>query len=166
MLRGLNYFREVIGQDPRLHANHTGQVESIYWGRRGSTACRRSSTSGPGGSPRARINSTGIAGSPYFWGDLCRDRITYVRNLVFPEINTLKVDPLMPYHDRWRPYVRYWFSSSEAPRSIPSASSSQFLFRRNLANRLRHMSLVTFYSEVRLAERLLKVERLSGILRG
>ena len=35
------------------------------------------------------------------------------RNLVFPEINTLKVDPLMPYHDRWRPYVRYWFSSSE-----------------------------------------------------
>jgi len=45
-----------------------GQVESIYWGRRGSTACRRSSTSGPGGSPRARINSTGIAGSPYFRG--------------------------------------------------------------------------------------------------
>ena len=33
VLRGLNYFREVIGQDPRLHANHTGQVESIYWGR-------------------------------------------------------------------------------------------------------------------------------------
>jgi len=28
------------------------------------------------------------------------------------------------------------------------------------------MSLVTFYSEVRLAKRLLKVERLSGILRG
>jgi CelD/BcsL family acetyltransferase involved in cellulose biosynthesis len=41
-----------------------------------------------------------------------------------------------------------------------------FLFRRNLANRLRHMSLVTFYSGVRLAKRLLKVERLSGILRG
>lgn len=41
-----------------------------------------------------------------------------------------------------------------------------FLFRRNLVNRLRHMSLVTFYSGVRLAKRLLKVERLSGILRG
>jgi len=43
---------------------------------------------------------------------------------------------------------------------------SLFLFRRNLANRLRQMSLVTFYSGVRLAKRLLKVERLSGILRG
>jgi len=128
VLRGLNYFREVIGQDPRLHANHTGQVESIYWGRRSSTACRRSSTSGPGGSPRARINSTGVAGSPYLWGDLCRDRITYVRNLVFPEINTLKVDPLMPYHDRWRPYVRYWFSSSEGhgPFLLPAHLSSSF----------------------------------------
>ena len=52
-------------------------------------------------------------GGPYFWGDLCRDRIMYVRNLVFREINTLKVDPLMPYHDPRRPYVRYWFSSSE-----------------------------------------------------
>jgi hypothetical protein len=43
---------------------------------------------------------------------------------------------------------------------------SLFLFRRNLANRLRHMSLVTFHSGVRLAKRLLKVERLTGILRG
>jgi CelD/BcsL family acetyltransferase involved in cellulose biosynthesis len=42
-----------------------------------------------------------------------------------------------------------------------------YLFRRNLANRLRHMSLVTFQSGVRLAKRLLKVEHLSnGILRG
>jgi hypothetical protein len=36
----------------------------------------------------------------------------YVRNLVFQDINTLKMDPLMPYHDPRRPYVRYWFSSS------------------------------------------------------
>src|SRR5262249_1061680 len=27
-------------------------------------------------------------------------------------INTLKMDPLMPYHDPRRPYVRYWFSAS------------------------------------------------------
>ena len=71
VLRGLNYFQDVIGQDPRLHVNHTGQVESIYWGGHGSTACRRPSTTGPGGSPRARINSTGIARGAPISGGTC-----------------------------------------------------------------------------------------------
>jgi hypothetical protein len=30
-------------------------------------------------------------------------------------VNTLSADPLMPYHDPERPYVPFWFSSSEAP---------------------------------------------------
>jgi hypothetical protein len=51
--------------------------------------------------------------SAYFWGDLCRDTITFVRNFVFNDINTLKMDPLMPYHDLRKPYVPYWFSASE-----------------------------------------------------
>ena len=40
-----------------------------------------------------------------------------------------------------------------------------YLLRRNLANRLRHMSLGAFSSGVCLAKRVLKVERLGGILR-
>jgi len=30
--RALDYFREVLGHDPRLHANHFGQAEGMYWG--------------------------------------------------------------------------------------------------------------------------------------
>ena len=37
----------------------------------------------------------------------------YVRNFVFPEVNTLKACPSMPYHDPKRPLVNYWYSSSE-----------------------------------------------------
>ena len=126
MLRGLNCFREVIGQDPRLHANHTGQVESIYWGRARLDGVPKVIYQWAWRLTKGEDQFHGHSeGGPYFWGDLCRDRIMYVRNLVFREINTLKVDPLMPYHDPRRPYVRYWFSSSEAPVSIPSASSSQ-----------------------------------------
>jgi hypothetical protein len=55
-----------------------------------------------------------VEDSDYFWGDLCRETITFVRNFVFDEINTLKIDPLMPYHDSHRPYVKFWFSSSAA----------------------------------------------------
>jgi hypothetical protein len=54
-----------------------------------------------------------VAGDPYFWGDLCQERIKYYRNFVFRDINTLKTCPFMPYHDAQRPYVNYWFASSE-----------------------------------------------------
>ncbi|MEN6489513.1 MAG: hypothetical protein ABFD66_11665, partial [Smithella sp.] len=52
--------------------------------------------------------------SEYFWGDLCKHHIKYVRNHCFNGINTLHYDPLMPGRD---PYKRscsnYWFSSSD-----------------------------------------------------
>jgi hypothetical protein len=35
---------------------------------------------------------------------------------VFDEINTLAVCPYMPYHDPTRPWVRYWFASSEGAK--------------------------------------------------
>ena len=41
--------------------------------------------------------------------------MTYVRNFVFTDINTLKVCPQMPYHDLSRAYVNQWFASSEGP---------------------------------------------------
>jgi hypothetical protein len=50
-----------------------------------------------------------------FWGDVCRDKIKYVRNFVFGDINTLNACPQMPYNDPERPFVNYWFASSEGP---------------------------------------------------
>jgi hypothetical protein len=54
-----------------------------------------------------------VEGDPLFWGDVCRDRVTYVRNFVFAQADTLEACPFMPYHDPARPYVNYWFASSE-----------------------------------------------------
>ena len=56
-----------------------------------------------------------IEGDQYFWGDICKRRIKYVRNFVFSNTNTLKNCPYMPYHDSKKPYVNYWFASSEGP---------------------------------------------------
>ena len=33
--------------------------------------------------------------------------------LRFPEINTLRACPIMPYHDPQRPFVNQWYASSE-----------------------------------------------------
>src|SRR5262249_9797816 len=51
--------------------------------------------------------------SKYFWGDLCRSHIRFVRNFVFDEVNLERINPTLPYHDHRKPFVNYWFSSSE-----------------------------------------------------
>lgn len=113
--RALDVFREVLGHDPRLHANHFGQAEGIYWGEARLDGLPRLVYRAANAVLRRGTRYYGhVESSTYFWGDLCRDRIEYVRNFSFPGVNTLKADPLMPYHDPRRPYVRFWFSSSEA----------------------------------------------------
>lgn len=114
-LRALDYFREVLGHDPRVHANHFGQAQGIYWGDARLDGLPRLVYRAANTVLRRKTHYYGhVEGSRYFWGDLCRDRIEYVRNFSFPDANTLKADPLMPYHDPRRPYVRFWFSSSDA----------------------------------------------------
>ena len=114
--RALDYFREVLGHDPRLHANHFGQTEGMYWGEARLNGLPRLVYRTANAVLRRGTRYFGhVEGSPYFWGDLCRERIEYVRNFTFPGVNTLKADPLMPYHDPRRPYVQFWFSSSQAP---------------------------------------------------
>lgn len=50
--------------------------------------------------------------SPYFWGDICKEKTRYVRNFDSMQTNTLRFDPSTPYHDPRKPYVNYWYSSA------------------------------------------------------
>jgi hypothetical protein len=110
--RGLDVFKEIFGHDPMTLANHAGTDESIYWYEaRLSGVCALAYTLLTCGRFKGRARGH-IDGDPLFWGDLCRERVKYVRNFVFAEINTLKACPWMPYHDPARPYVNYWFASS------------------------------------------------------
>ncbi len=114
VLAGLERFRESLGHHPQMHINHVGQKDALYWyGERFDRPQRWLYQAS-----RARKHDGASYGhvpsSPFFWGDACAERIRYVRNLVWKDINTLKADPLMPYHDPSRPYVRYWFSGTRA----------------------------------------------------
>jgi hypothetical protein len=110
--RGLDRFRELFGHDPRSHANHAACEDGMYWGAARLSGVRRriyrlSTLS------RKRRYFGHVAGSPYFWGDLCRERISYVRNFTFSGVNTLKLCPFMPYHDPERPLVQAWYAAAE-----------------------------------------------------
>jgi hypothetical protein len=106
----LDAFRELIGHDPATYAQHAASVENLYWG-----AGRLSI---PGlGAAASRLHQHGrfygdCPGSNYFWGDLCRERIRYVRNYGFAHHDLFANDVWTPYHDPSKPFVNYWFSSS------------------------------------------------------
>jgi hypothetical protein len=114
---GLEVFRRQFGHDPYSMSNHSGCLESIYWGRERLSGKNRTLYD----LLHMELNGNKtqfhghMEGSPLFWGDICRERIKYVRNFVLGDINTLKACPMMPYHDAARPYVNYWFAASEGP---------------------------------------------------
>ncbi len=113
-IAGLERLRATFGSYPRLHANHSYNRENMYWGAARIDApvvkplFRRYN-----GKP-ADYYQGHVPGSPYWWGDLCQQHITYVRNLTFDEMNVGRLNPSMPYHDPSRPLVNWWFSSSAA----------------------------------------------------
>jgi hypothetical protein len=112
--RALDRFRGAFGAPPRVHANHSFNRDNLYWGlgRVDDPALRLLYRAAL---PEAPDFYQGhCPGSPYWWGDLCAEQIEYVRNLTFSEINLLRVNPSMPYRDPGRPYVRWWFSATDA----------------------------------------------------
>ncbi|UCF68992.1 MAG: hypothetical protein JSV80_06830 [Acidobacteriota bacterium] len=112
---GLDRFRELFGHDPYTLANHAGCRESIYWGSARLSGMQRLVYDVLLRGRRKGQFEGHVESSPLFWGDICRERVKYVRNFVFGQIDTLAACPPMPYHDPTRPHVRYWFASSEGP---------------------------------------------------
>jgi hypothetical protein len=110
---GLDRFRRVYGSDPSSHANHAQCRESIYWGEARVSGAVRVAYGLATAFRNRGVFRGHIEGDPLFWGDLCRDRVRYVRNFTFTDVNTLAGCPLMPYSDPQRPWVRAWFAASE-----------------------------------------------------
>lgn len=107
---GLAYYREVLGTDPRHHVNHALNKENLYWGEHRwyfppfRWAFGMLSSFGFDGENQA---------SPYFWGDLARERIRYVRRFTYRDINLMTVSPWMPYRVPGMEYVPYWYDGSD-----------------------------------------------------
>lgn len=113
-LDGLDRFRDTFGADPRVYANHAYNRENLYWGEaRIDDPILRGVYRRFNGRPPGYYQGH-VEGSRYFWGDVCHDRIEYVRNLTFRTVNLLEVNPSIPYHDPTRPHVRWWFSAADA----------------------------------------------------
>ncbi len=112
IIDGFNIFNRELGFYPKLHINHASNPDNIYWGyERYKSPLKNAMELIYGG--KRKYYGTDIE-SDYFWGDICKEKITYIRNYTFNDINTLKVDPRMPYIDKDKEkYSNFWFSSSD-----------------------------------------------------
>jgi hypothetical protein len=111
--KGLEKFKELFDQLPIVMANHSANKENIYWGSSRMSRSRKTIYNILTLFKKNKYYKGHVESSPYFWGDLCKEYITYVRNFVFSDINTLKCCPYMPYKDSTKPFVNYWFASSD-----------------------------------------------------
>jgi len=109
----LDKFIKVFGQKPNVMANHSENKENIYWGSQRLSGNRKIIYNILTFLKKNKYYEGHKKSSPYFWGDFCKEYISYVRNFVFSDINTLKCCPYMPYKDLTKPYVNSWFASSE-----------------------------------------------------
>lgn len=113
--RAIEDFKRHFGHYPRSMSNHYENRENIYWGAARLNGFAKWIYQLANARRAGQLVSEGhLADSAYFWGDLCREKITYVRSFVFREINSLKVCPYFPYHDPLLPYVNQWYPSAEA----------------------------------------------------
>jgi hypothetical protein len=115
----LDKYRKWFGHDPVTMANHALCKDTIYWG-----PARLSNPVYKSFYKLLNIHKDkNFLGheenSDYFWGDLCKERIKYVRNFTFRGTNTLKECPFMPYIDPAKEYVNMWYASTEGPKVGP-----------------------------------------------
>ena len=54
-----------------------------------------------------------VESSPFFWGDICQEKISQVRLFRTRCLNTLKSNPSMPYFDPRKPFVNGWFAATK-----------------------------------------------------
>lgn len=114
ILAGYERFRVEFGAFPRIHANHSRNIDNLHWGAERFAwpvsvlfriLDRKAGAHGYQGH---------LPASKHYWGDFARQHVDYVRNLVFNRTDTLACDPRMPYPIKGtQDAVNNWFSSSD-----------------------------------------------------
>ncbi len=106
----LELFKKLIGHYPYTCAFHAHNKENAYWEQRRIDLSPIKYFYRYKKHPQEFFGH--VENSDYFWGESILKHIKYIRNFIFNEINTLKINPSMPYHDKSKPFVNFWFSSS------------------------------------------------------
>lgn len=117
VLKGLDFFNETLGFYPSVHINHAQNKDNLYWGLSRFNNKIIKTILGFAGY-RENQFSGHFEGSNYYWGDIAKKRFKYCRGFTFNDLNTLNINPTLPYHDPKRPVIDYWFSTTSVDSFI------------------------------------------------
>ncbi len=116
------HMMEEIGFSTKVYICHSKNAENPYW----ENKIHSSRILGKLLSFYSKYETSGeITESKYFWGDICKEKVRYIRLFRTRELNTLKINPSMPYHNFNTPCVNYWFSATK--RSLIDSTSEKAL---------------------------------------
>lgn len=170
-IAGIERYRALFGAEPITYATHFTSPEGMYFGPDRLSGVRRMLYE-LYTRRRQKLRFRGhVDDDEHFWGDVCRSYVKYVRNFVFADINTLKSCPEMPYHDSTRPYVNYWFASSEGRdvesfvATISEASQDRLVAQGGACIMYTHFAY-GFYRENELDRRFVRLIRRLARLNG
>lgn len=113
-VEALEFFKEEFGVYPTLFCSHGYNRDNLYWGHSRFQTWMFRNLMGVLLKESRRYYAGAMAESEYFWGDISKAHIRYVRNFTFSSLNMLEVNPEMPYRLSETPYVNYWFSTADA----------------------------------------------------
>jgi len=91
IIEGYELFRKKLGDYPTMHINHASNPDCIYWGYKRFGFVLRSLLKVLYGKKRTFYGDE--EESEYFWGDLSKKHIKYIRNRVFFRNKHLKIRP-------------------------------------------------------------------------
>ncbi len=109
MLAAYDVLEDLTGERPRLEIFHSYNREAFYWG---SERLPNPVLEFLHGLTHEGSFEGATEGSPYYWVDLSRGLVRYVRSFTTNDINTLALNPSMPYEDARTPMAPLWFASS------------------------------------------------------
>lgn len=115
-LESFKKFKEWTGMSPNIFINHAFNKGNLYWGaQRFSPPVAALFRLGRRLRNEPPVPSQGeIPDNPFYWGDYAKVNLSYMRNLVFTGLDTLKSDPWMPYREHKKEGAsNHWFSSSD-----------------------------------------------------
>ena len=112
-IEGYEKFKRLFSKYPKINIMHSNNLENIYWGKKVVNNSALKKIIGLLSKKSNLPYSGEIPESEFFWGDIIKANTKYVRLWGTTDINTLKFNRSMPYHDPKKPYVNYWFSFSD-----------------------------------------------------
>lgn len=139
-IKGFEIYKKYFNKYPHHWINHWTNYEDIYWGyKRFNNPLMKKIYQ-----IKSKIIFQGDnPDSDYFWGDYCKKYIKYVRGWATNKLNTISVNPGMPYYDSEKPCVNYWYGCSDGANVD---RFNKLITRQNVDNLIREKGTAIIYT--------------------